>query len=201
MTENNNMKLWDEVCTSNPCQLKKVTMRGGFISIDAHSQVKRVTEMFGKMGTLWRAKPIPQESPEGFHLVLVEFGHRQSEDKEWSFIYQYGCAEWKTSRKDTPKIAMTDGLTKCISYLGFNADVFMGEWDKVNLENEQKKSANKVQSETDVQKQIGLMKEFNDLIEVVSEEVEQKAKKFIDENPTLAGLEKAIAKLRASVDA
>ena len=31
--------------------------------------------------------------------------------------------------EDAPKMAITDGLTKALSHLGFNADVFLGEMD------------------------------------------------------------------------
>ena len=31
--------------------------------------------------------------------------------------------------EDAAKKAVTDGLTKCVSYIGFNADVFLGRFD------------------------------------------------------------------------
>jgi hypothetical protein len=31
--------------------------------------------------------------------------------------------------EDAPKMSVTDGLTKALSHLGFNADVFLGEYD------------------------------------------------------------------------
>ena len=45
-----------------------------------------------------------------------------------------GCRTFFNSAKgrtneDAPKMAITDGLTKGISHLGFNADVFLGEMD------------------------------------------------------------------------
>ena len=45
-----------------------------------------------------------------------------------------GCRKFFDSVKgrtaeDAPKMAVTDGLTKALSHLGFNADVFLGEHD------------------------------------------------------------------------
>jgi len=45
-----------------------------------------------------------------------------------------GCRKFFDSAKgrmaeDAPKMAITDGLTKALSHLGFNADVFLGEMD------------------------------------------------------------------------
>jgi hypothetical protein len=44
----------------------------------------------------------------------------------------YGGAEWKNGTRldsDGPKKATTDALTKLLSQLGFNADVFEGRFD------------------------------------------------------------------------
>ena len=198
-SENPNMELWNEVCESDPAQLKKVSMRGGFISIDAHSQVKAVTEAFGACGEGWKFDTYEIETSGEFFLVKV-LAYRRLSDRWSEPIVQYGCQKWGTgpTAADTPKKAVTDGLTKCFSYWGFNADVFMGEWDKRDLEGEQKKAARATLSKTDAQEQVALMKEFNELIETVPEDVQEKAQKFIKDNPTLAGIQKAIAKLKAS---
>ena len=46
--------------------------------------------------------------------------------------------------EDAAKSAVTDALTKCLSYLGFNADVFLGKYDDnkyvQNLRQEKQKS-------------------------------------------------------------
>ena len=49
----NNMKIWDKVCVTDPEITKRVTQRGGFTAIDAQAQLKRATEVFGPYGTDW----------------------------------------------------------------------------------------------------------------------------------------------------
>ena len=51
--KNNNMKIWDQVCQTDPKYTKKVNQRGGFTAIGAQSQVQKATEIFGAMGTGW----------------------------------------------------------------------------------------------------------------------------------------------------
>ena len=148
MSENKdmNMSLWNEVETSSPQQLKKITFGRGFISIDAHSQIKRATEVFGQIGTGWKFEcEIVNDTPENLCIVKVfvctsvegREGHTPCE--YWSApVMQYGSAEWKSKNgrvdPDAPKKATTDALTKCLSYLGFNADVFMGQWDNKDID-------------------------------------------------------------------
>jgi len=200
----NTMELWDKVCVSDPAQLKKVTMRGGFISIDAHSQVKAVTEAFGPAGEGWKFEVEEIQSNPEFFLVKVSVFRAIVNPKAdtrgaWAEpIVQYGCEKWGTgpTAKDTPKKAVTDGLTKCFSYWGFNADVFMGEWDKKDLEKEQRK-ASATLSKPDQNKMIALMKEFNELVPGAPEDIQTKARKFVEDNPTIKGVEKAIERLKA----
>lgn len=123
-----NMRIWDQVQKTDPSHTKKVNQRGGFTSISAHYQVMRATEVFGPVGAGWGydcGEPI-------FHGAFVVipvtlwYGERSQ-----TFGPIYGCAEMMGNRPDSdaPKKAMTDALTKALSHLGFNADVFLGKFD------------------------------------------------------------------------
>jgi hypothetical protein len=46
--------------------------------------------------------------------------------------------------EDAPKKAMTDGLTKALSHLGFNADVFLGKFDGNKYTSDDKAKKNTV---------------------------------------------------------
>ena len=123
-----NMKLWDSVQVTDPSHTKKVNQRGGFTSISAHYQVMRATEVFGPVGTGWGydcGEPI-FHGPFVIVPVMIWYGERS---KRFGPIY--GAAEMMGSRPDSdaPKKAMTDALTKALSHLGFNADVFLGKFD------------------------------------------------------------------------
>lgn len=124
-----NTAIWDAVAKTDPKHTKKVNQRGGFTAISAHYQVMRATEQFGPVGQGWgyeNGAPIFHDS-----LVIVPVtlwhGSRQN-----TFGPVYGGAEWKSGNRldsDAVKKAATDGLTKALSHLGFNADVFLGLFD------------------------------------------------------------------------
>jgi hypothetical protein len=46
-----------------------------------------------------------------------------------TFIHMNHPKRGTVINEDAPKMALTDGLTKALSHLGFNADVFLGEHD------------------------------------------------------------------------
>jgi hypothetical protein len=124
-----NLELWNKVCKTDPGHTKKVSMRGGFTAIDAHYQLQNATEQFGPVGKGWGydCKYIYQEK-----LVFCELIFWHGELKQ-SFGPICGGADLidKNGKADTdaPKKAMTDALTKALSHLGFNADVFLGKFD------------------------------------------------------------------------
>lgn len=125
-----NTTIWDQVCKTDPRHTKKVNQRGGFTAIDAHYQVQRATEVFGPVGIGWgyiNGEPIFKDS---LVFVPVTLWHG---DRSNSFGPIYGGAEVVSDKgrtdNDALKKASTDGLTKALSHLGFNADVFLGKFD------------------------------------------------------------------------
>lgn len=128
MDDDKNLELWNAVCTTDPNHTKQVDQRGGFTAIDAHYQVMMATKQFGPVGIGWgyvNGQPIFEQ---GFVLVPVTLWHGTREN---TFGPVFGCAEMfgKRADADAPKKAGTDGLTKLLSQLGFNADVFLGKFD------------------------------------------------------------------------
>tara|TARA_R110002074_G_scaffold188782_1_gene354525 strand:+ start:228 stop:995 length:768 start_codon:yes stop_codon:yes gene_type:complete len=145
-----NLALWNKVQTSHSTTLKGVNLGRTFKSINAHSQVMAATEQFGPMGLGWGYEPTYQEI----------FGMLRCQLKMWAiidgqrseFYSEGGCAiepvagtDAKSIRKagmansDIFKKATTDALTKGLSVLGFNADVFLGLWDDNKYVAEQKR--------------------------------------------------------------
>ena len=53
MADNDNMKIWAQVCYTDPKHTKAVEFGRKFTSIDAHYQVMRATEVFGPVGDGW----------------------------------------------------------------------------------------------------------------------------------------------------
>ena len=128
----NNLELWDTVETTDPQYTKKVNQRGGFTAIAAQSQVKRATEVFGIMGHGWGVEDEKFTTVEGTTMVLYtanlwyKFNTRTGAIPIHSSI-KYG-ANGRYDDDFSKKVA-TDALTKGLSKLGFNADVFMGLFD------------------------------------------------------------------------
>lgn len=128
-----NMRIWRAVEKTDPAHTKKVNQRGGFTAISAHYQIMRATEVFGPLGIGWGyidGNPIFED---GLVIVPVTIWHG---DRNNTFGPLYGSAEMRPKTKngpvldsDAPKKASTDGLTKGLSQLGFNADVFLGKFD------------------------------------------------------------------------
>lgn len=123
-----NMDIWDAVSKTDPNHTKNVRQRGGFTAIDASYQVMNATSTFGPVGVGWgyiAGEPI---FTNGTIIVPVTMWHG---DRSNTFGPEYGCEKFHGDRIDTdaPKKATTDALTKLLSRLGFNADVFLGKFD------------------------------------------------------------------------
>jgi len=124
-----NMAIWDAVAKTDPSHTKKVNQRGGFTAISAHYQIMRATEQFGPIGEGWGYESGDPIFHEALVFVPVTIWHGA---REKTFGPLYGGAEWKNGARldsDAIKKATTDGLTKGLSQLGFNADVFLGLFD------------------------------------------------------------------------
>jgi hypothetical protein len=130
------MELWNRVSKSDPKYLKKVSLGSRtFTAIDPQYQVMSATKEFGPVGQGWgwHAKT---------HFVQLSNGDCAvvSDVEVWTvspantFGPFPGCRKFFDAAKgrtneDAPKMSVTDGLTKALSHLGFNADVFLGEHD------------------------------------------------------------------------
>jgi hypothetical protein len=134
-TEVNTMELWDRVSKTNPKNTKRVKLGREFTAIDPHSQIMEATRMFGPAGDKWGWEVLRVEYlPTDEVAVLIRLKHGDPE-LEGYHVEQWGqCGLFIDRGKTRPdedcmKKATTDGITKCLSYLGFNADVFLGKFD------------------------------------------------------------------------
>lgn len=122
------MKLWNQVCETNPAITKHVAQRGGFTAICAQAQIKQATEIWGPYGTDWGVRSCQYRECHDSSGKLVEV----SLDAE--FYYPGGMFEIGTdiafrAGGDTRKKLLTDLTTKALSKLGFNSDIFEGKFD------------------------------------------------------------------------
>lgn len=131
-----NMKFWNSVCKTNPAETKTVEYPFKHTAIGAMFQIKHATEQWGMMGVSWGVKD------EKFIPIMIETDHRGFLLYSAILFYPEGSLPihadinfynrtkngYQIENDITKKVA-TDALTKGLSKLGFNADVFEGLFD------------------------------------------------------------------------
>lgn len=135
--ENWRMEIWNQVEKTDPKHTKRVEFGRKFTAIDAHYQVQRATEIFGPVGQDWgyhtQFSELHTEDGEIVQFCDLTFWWQGEPTEPCEFGPIRGATMLKKKGKavdtDAPKKAMTDALTKCLSHLGFNADVFLGKFD------------------------------------------------------------------------
>lgn len=152
-----NMDLWNAVCTTDPAATKHVAQRGGFTAIDAYSQIMAATERFGPVGEGWGwIIEEFQYPPNDTMVVHLNLWHLGSEARGFSVCGQahlYTLGKEPKPDADCAKKAVTDAITKGLSYLGFNADVFLGKFDDNKYVGELEKNRRKADDQA--AKQVG----------------------------------------------
>ncbi len=131
-----NLSLWDIVEKTDPSHTKQVNFGRKITAIDPYRQIKSATQQFGPAGVGWgwEVKQV-QHLPTNEICVLISLWHGEEMYKFSGRVEQWGQAslyiDKAEQKKDTDcmKKATTDGITKCLSLLGFNADIFLGKYD------------------------------------------------------------------------
>ena len=136
MTMESGTKLiWDKVDKTDPNDTKHVAQRGGFTAIDAYAQIKAATELFGPVGTGWGWRILDSKVEDGYTWVHTKIWYAKPDgdtiapDITAKTFETFGGAKHGKSPDEAHKKALTDSITKGLSYLGFNADVFLGKFD------------------------------------------------------------------------
>jgi len=148
--DNQHMEIWDKVSQTDVDHTKEVSFGRKFTAIDAHSQVMNATQMFGPVGQGWGYENVYGEihTTDGRIIVWCDVTFWWCKEGEWEGNKVEGNKRrfgpvrggsvlqalnkdgtFKQPDTDAYKKASTDGLTKLLSHLGFNADVFLGMFD------------------------------------------------------------------------
>ena len=151
METNNNLSLWNKVEKTNPKYTKKAKVGGMSITaIAPQYQIMMVTEQFGTYGKTWGFKNIQLDYSliEKYDMVVFK-GTFFFPGGQFEIInsYKLFINNAKTMLDDNfAKKIETDTLTKAISKLGFNADIFMGKFDDVRYVQEANTHFQKIES-------------------------------------------------------
>lgn len=118
------MRIWNQVCDSDPKTLKKLQYGFKPTVIDAQSQLKKATEIFGPMGLGWGIKNETRHFEDGwiFYSAILWY-------KDGDQIGEVAICSDNQIKNDCMKSCQTDALTKGLSRIGFNSDVFENQWD------------------------------------------------------------------------
>jgi len=127
------MKLWEAVCQTDPEHTKKANVKGNNLtSIKPQYQIMMATEQFGAYGSTWGFKNIEityDLLEKGLVVFQADFFYPTGTFPAINTISIYrDNAQTKLDDEFAKKVE-TDSLTKCLSKLGFNADIFLGQFD------------------------------------------------------------------------
>jgi len=134
-TAPDNMSLWNSVCVTDPQHTKRVNQRGGFTAIGAQSQIMEATKVFGPFGKGFGVSDEKFTSFDMEGLALYQARLWFVLNGETNVIHQFpihSSIKFSVNGRvddDFAKKVATDALTKGLSKLGFNADVFLGKFD------------------------------------------------------------------------
>ncbi len=135
MQKKQNMDLWLALAPSDMKYLKKVAFGSRkFTSIDPQYQIMKMTEKFGPVGVGWGYN-VEYDYPSTNDVVLIV-----AKVSIWTTLPEnifgpiagsrtFWHKDMKRPAEDAGKMALTDALTKGLSHLGCDADVFLGKHD------------------------------------------------------------------------
>jgi hypothetical protein len=152
MNEETNLDLWDQVRTPDPAHTKGFTRGGGFkgTSTNVTYLVRLATEQFGMNGVGWGFDVDDEKYAEGaplldkdktiigkeiVHVIRGRIWYVSDGEKHHTSP-QFGQTTFVGSNKygpftdeEAPKKSISDCMVKCLSLLGFAADIHLGLWD------------------------------------------------------------------------
>ena len=148
---NPNMAVWSAVEMTDPKYAKEFTRPGGFTgtAVDSTYLARKATALFGPMGIGWGVNVVNEEYREAQiidpetgqrqvnHVLQVEFWYIKDGERgtiyhfgQTPFVYYNNKKKVVFSDEEAPKKSMTDATSKCLSMLGFSADIYMGAVEK-----------------------------------------------------------------------
>jgi len=149
-----NLKLWNAVEKTDPKHTKKANVRGNNITaIAPQSQIKNATAQFGAYGATWGWSTFEFDyallATTGIVIFKGEFYFPGGKFPISTSISAYKDGARTKPDADFAKKVETDALTKALSKLGFNADVFMGLYDDNKYVADMKEEFKQVQPPTE----------------------------------------------------
>ena len=131
--ENKNLTLWASVEKTNPNYTKKANVKGNNItSIAPQFQIMNATAQFGVYGRTWGFRNMNIDytlMSKGLVSFKATFFFPGGEFETINSVALYRDNAMTKVDDNFAKKLETDTLTKSLSKLGFNADIFLGKFD------------------------------------------------------------------------
>lgn len=144
--EKDNLALWKAVEKTDPKFTKEFNRGGGFkgTAINPTSLIMKATDTFGLPGIGWGYEIVKEEMlfgafiadgvQEQTHCLQVKLwymaGGNRGEIEHFGATTYVGKNKYGTfTDEEAKKKTLTDAITKCLSWLGFSADVHLGRYD------------------------------------------------------------------------
>lgn len=142
--EDDNLELWNKVSKTNPFFTKEDKSRGKTMtSINPQYQLKKATQVLGIFGSEnfrvenpnWKIIDIDEFTKLALYTATLRIKYNEKEivipfESSGEVCYKTkGDNGYLKVEKEFAKKISTDALTKVLSKLGFNADVFLGFFD------------------------------------------------------------------------
>lgn len=137
---NPNMRIWDANAVTPPSWTKRVqeTKKSRpYTTVNAYRQIAAATRQFGPLGEGWGYDYELEYRGEGAdelvlcHLTLWHGKREQTIPVTTAKRTHMGRGADAWIDEDAHKKVVTDAITKALSYLGFNADIYYGLFDDV----------------------------------------------------------------------
>lgn len=149
------LAIWNQVAVTDPNHTKAFSRGGGFkgSAINSTYLIRKATELWGPMGARWGARVLEEKMLQGAPMLDGEgkvMGHELIHQLHVELHYPYtvqgvegqgrithfGQTQFVGRNKngmftdeEAPKKSMTDAIGKCLSMLGFSADIYLGLYD------------------------------------------------------------------------
>lgn len=129
-----NLKLWESVEKTDPKHTKQANVKGNKLtSIKPQYQILQATKQWGSYGGKWGFKNISYDTTlvdvNGLIIFKAVFYYPAGEFETINTISIWRDGAMTKADDEWAKKVETDTLTKSLSKLGFNADIFLGRFD------------------------------------------------------------------------
>lgn len=184
-----NLDFWNKVSKTNSANVKDSMQ--GLSSIDSYAMFKAATEAFGMCGIGWGYEILQEDFHVGGpvikqdknlgneidHILKIRFWYKSGD--QIGELFHYGITRYVYGSKcglitdeEAPKKSLTDAIKKCLSMLGFSADVYMGKFEDANYKAGNELRSKIEDSEESNQEYLNAIKETEDYLETQMKSIE-----------------------------